>query len=102
MRERTHAPVSHAWEVAHLETISFGENFVINACAASFVPLFTFFEAIKWFHADGNFILAADFQKRNQSVCGFVWNHDTVAILSKKNHDGMIWPVIGWNHFQGL
>ena len=46
MRESTHTSVSHAWETALLQKISFGGNFVINACVASFSPLLIFFEAI--------------------------------------------------------
>ena len=48
----------------------------MNARVASFSTLLIFYEAIQWFHADGNFIFAADFQVRNQ----IVWNHDTVTI----------------------
>ena len=95
MRERAHTPVSHAWETALFQKISFGRNFVINAWVASLSPLLTFYEATQWF----NYIFAADFQERNQTVCDFVWNYDTVTISWKIKT--VIWPAIGWNHFQG-
>ena len=80
MRERTHAPVFHAWETAHLQKISFGGNFVY---VVSFSSLSILYEAIQWFDADGNFIFAADSQERNQATRDFVRNHGTFAISWK-------------------
>ena len=42
--------------------ISVSGNFVMNACVASFSPLFIFSEAIQRLDAYGNFIFAVDFQ----------------------------------------
>ena len=78
-----------------------GREFVMNACVASFFHFLIFYEAVQWFHADGNFIFAADFQERKQTVCDFVWNHDTVMKNFVKNPTVLIWPVICRNNFQG-
>ena len=70
----------------------------MNASVASLSPLLIFFEVIQWFHADGNFIFAADFQEKNQTVRDFVWNHDTVAISWKIMT--VIWPWL--KSFSGM
>ena len=71
----------------------------MNVSVASFYPPLIFFEVMQWLHAVENYIFVADFQERNQTVCDFVSNHNTVAISWKITT--VICPVIGWNHFQG-
>ena len=52
---------------------SFGRSFVMDACVALFSPLLIFFEVIQWFHADENFIFAADFQETNETSEIMTW-----------------------------
>ena len=77
--------------------ICLGVDFVMKACVASFFPLFIFYEAIQWFHADGNFIFQLTFKRETKLS---VISSD--AISSKTTT--IIEPaVIDWNCFhQGL
>ena len=81
----------HAW--ARTSFPRLGGIFVMTARVASFSLLSIFYEAIQWFHAGGNFVLATDFSK-DRSNCPWYhlrsWHCRDVV----KNHDNNL--VFDW------
>ena len=54
------------------------------ACVASFSLLLVFYEAIQWFHADGNFIFAPDFQETETKLSEISSEIMTLLRLSQR------------------
>ena len=95
--ERTHAPISRAWEAAVTAHVLAG---ICNECVLCFVfSPFDFLWSNTMIPRWWKFYFCKWRSREEPNHWDFIWNHDTVTISWKITT--IIWPAIGWNHLQG-